>query len=125
MILMLTGCWLCSYDPYGTKTSQLTFAFIGMIVLGIGNPFINLSIMSEIITGIEVEYANKGVKLNKYKLYNDLAGYFLIVTSVGDMVGPTVSAEIYENYDYIDTKNILCSISGTFTIIYILVCGCK
>ena len=75
-ILLLSGCYISTMDPWSDVTGQMTFGFIGIILGGIGNCFSLLPIMPEMVTGIEEHYAKEGVKFDKEELHNNLAGYF-------------------------------------------------
>ena len=124
-ITLLTGCWLSTFDPDGTKNGQLVFGFIGMILGGIGNSFTLLPVMPEITSGVEEYYAKEGIKFNRDQLHNNLAGYFQVFMSIGEMVGPGVSSQVYDNFDQRWTKSFLCMFGGIYILTHIFVCGWK
>lgn len=70
----------------------------GTGIFGIGFSMITIPVMPEILEGIEVR-KDISENIDENVLYNNLAGYFVVMQAAGESSGPALSASLNARFD--------------------------
>ena len=102
--------------------SQPVFIFLGLCVMGFGLSFTSIPVLPEMLESIE-EDEELSREYDRELVENTTSGLFISFQSIGEAIGPVISAHLAEAFGFQEAQEIYSAYLVIFIVAYFCCCG--